>query len=69
MLWTFLRHVMNQPKTEFTPQEKALYEFMLFFAANEKEMLNKMVDWYPQVARDLEKGLSRTREMCKLLRG
>ena len=59
---------MTEPKTEFTPQEHALYEFMCMFSLHEKEMLQKLVDWYPKAARDLEKGLCATREMARLFR-
>lgn len=60
---------MTQPKTEFSPQEKALYEFMCMFSLHEKEMLEKLVVWYPKAAADLEKGLSRTRDIQRLCMG
>lgn len=59
---------MEQPKTTFSPEEKALYEFMIFFSLDSDEMVRKLVDWYPQAAKELEEGLSRTRSMAKLLR-
>ena len=55
-------------KTEFSPQEKALYEFMVYFSLHEKEMLTKLIDWYPQASKDLEKGLGKMRDMARLLR-
>ena len=55
-------------KTEFSEQEKALYEFMVMFSLHEKEMLQKLIDWYPQASKDLEKGLSKMREMARILR-
>lgn len=59
---------MDQPKTEFTPEEKALYEFMVFFSLDSDSMVRLLVEWYPQAAKELEKGLSRTRSMAALLR-
>ena len=56
------------PKTEFTPEEKALYEFMTFFSINEKDMVAKMLEWYPQASRDLEKQIGNMREMARLFR-
>jgi hypothetical protein len=55
-------------KTEFTPEEKALYEFMTFFSINEKDMVAKMLEWYPQASRDLEKQIGNMREMARLFR-
>ena len=66
--WTSLYHVMTEAKKEFTPREQALYEFMVVFSQHEKEMLDKLVDWYPDSAKRLAKGIVKTQEMARLLR-
>jgi hypothetical protein len=57
---------LSEPKIEFSDQEKAVYEFMVMFSLHEREMLEKLIVWYPKGARDLEKGLAKMRETQRL---
>ncbi len=59
---------MIEAKTTFTPDERALYEFMIFFSLDSDEMVRKLVEWYPQAAKELETTLIKTRGIAKLLR-
>ncbi len=48
--------------------DSLVYEFMVMFSLHSREMMAKLIDEYPQSAKELEKGLSSMRQMQKLLR-
>jgi len=48
--------------------DSLVYEFMVMFSLHSREMMGKLIDEYPQSAKELEKGLSSMRQMQKLLR-
>jgi hypothetical protein len=48
--------------------DKTLQEFVIMFSLNQREMVNKLVDFYPDTAKDLQKSLDQTRAMARMLR-
>ncbi len=62
-------------QSEYTPvsqdhaiMDKTLQEFVIMFSLNQREMVNKLVDFYPDTAKDLQKALDQTRAMARMLR-
>jgi hypothetical protein len=62
-------------QSEYTPvsqdhaiMDKTLQEFVIMFSLNQREMVNKLVDFYPDTAKDLQKSLDSTRAMARMLR-